>query len=262
MSKFHDDDTHATNPGALSLSERKLKELEPELFTDRTFKCSPGCPIDHPAAEMRERFAEHLQLGDSRAAVVVAVDPLVVAAFSSDLDAVVLLRFPAELVERYRLAVGSRLLTVNTYGDVRGKDTNEVFYAVDLVPGPRRSGWSNFSPFIADFLSDEAERIEAQKRALPESEWADVERLARVRIERMGLDTARPGQPTLAGVPVRRRGGQAYHQPIAYFAGTGVPGAAGANAASGVKAKKSEKAQIVFWLVVTIAAAVAVKFLR
>jgi hypothetical protein len=258
MSKYHDDSTFATNPGALSLSERKLEELEPALFTARTFKCSPGCPIDHPAAEMRERFAEHLRLGDSRAAVVVALQPLLVAAYSSDLDAVALLRFPVELVERYRLKVGARLLTVNTYADVRGKTTNEPFYAVDLVPGPRRSGWSNFSPFIADFLSDESERIEARKRELPESEWLDVERLTGIRVARMGLDTARSGLPTLAGVPVRPGGVQSYHQPIAYFEGGAGRGAAAAAAAK----QKKQRIQIAFWLVVTVGTAVVLKLLR
>jgi hypothetical protein len=84
---------------------------------------------------------------------------------------------------------------------------------VDLVPGPRRSAWSNVSPFIADFLSDDTDRIEARKRAIEEDEWASVDRLAEVRIARLGLATARGGRPTEAGWPRRARG-SAYFQPI------------------------------------------------
>ena len=226
MSKYHDDNTYASHPGGLRLSPAKLAALEPELFTDRTFRCSPGCPIDHPAAEMRERFAEHLQLGDSRAALVVSVTPLVVAAYSSDLDAVVLLSFPAEFVGRYRLVAGSRLLTVNTYIDVCESGTGKRRYAVDLIPGPHRSGWSGFCPFIADFLSDDVQRIEARNREIDEEEWADAARLAQLRIDRWGLNTARPGKPSLAGTPIRIWGTSPY-RPFAEFSYAPAKGDAG-----------------------------------
>ncbi len=87
MSKYLNDQTFATNPGNVRLSASKLQALEPELFEDRNFKCGPSCDVDHPAAEMRERFEEHLAHGDSRAAMVVSLEPLVVAALSDDLDA-------------------------------------------------------------------------------------------------------------------------------------------------------------------------------
>lgn len=212
MSKYHDDSTAASNPGCARLSDAKLREIEPSLFEPRTFKCGPLCEVDHPAAEMRERIAEHLELGDSRAAVVVSTRPLVVAAYSDDLDAAALLWFPPTFVSKYQLAVGSRLLTVNTYGDVRG-DGGVPFYAVDLVPGPQRRAWSNFSPLIADFLSDDLDRIEARKRSIDEAEWQRLRVLADQRVRSMGLDTARPGKPTLAGTPVQV-GGDAYFRPM------------------------------------------------
>lgn len=130
----------------MRLSLTKLRALEPELFEDRTFKCDPGCDADHPAEEMRERFEEYLAQGDSRAAMVVSLEPLVVAALSDDLDAAVLLRFPPELASRYELAVGSRLLTVNTYTEMKGVQSGKLFFAVDVVPGPHRRAWSNFAP--------------------------------------------------------------------------------------------------------------------
>jgi hypothetical protein len=201
MSKFHDDSTRADAPGGLALSERKLRALEPELFSDRTFECSPGCRHTHPASEMRERIAEHLELGDSRAAIVVSISPLIVAAYSDDLDAVALLRFPATFAVEQGLTVGSRLLTVNTY-------RNDVAHGVprydpDLVPGPARVRWTGFHPLIAEFLSDDTRRIDARKHEIREGEWQTTERLARIRIERFGLETARSGKPTRAGFPGR-----------------------------------------------------------
>ena len=206
MGKYLDDRSRASDPGSLTLSLAKLKALEPELLTERRFKCGVTCNVDHPAAEMRERIAAQLQRGDSRAAVVVSLTPLVVAAYADDLDAVVLLRFAGELVAQYRLAVGSRLLAVNTFSEQRGAKTGAMLYAVDLVPGPQRSGWSNFTPFIAEFLSDDIARIEERKRQIGEPEWRTAAERAETRIARWGLGTARSGKPTQAGVPIRRDG--------------------------------------------------------
>jgi hypothetical protein len=206
VSRFIDERTSASDPGAVVLSDARLAEIEPALFTTRTFKCGPTCSIDHPASEIRERLREHLLRGDSRAAVVVSVSPLVVAAFSDDLDAVALLSFPPELAERYGLSVGSRLLTVNLYVNVPAAHGDERLYAVDLVPGPARSGWSNFMPLIADFVSDDRDRIESRKRGISEEEWSRAERLTQTRIAALGLETARDGRPSAIGMPVRIAG--------------------------------------------------------
>ncbi|NUP05507.1 MAG: hypothetical protein HOW73_05555 [Polyangiaceae bacterium] len=181
MSRYHDDSTRADHPGGVELSLEKLRILEPQLFTDGTFKCSPTCDVDHPAAEMRERIAEHLEVGDSRAAIVVSVAHLVVAAYSDDLDTVALVRFPPALVAKYGLSVGSRLLTVNTYGQVEAH--GQLLYAADIVPGPRRVRWSNFSPFIADFLSDDTDWIESRKRDIPPEEWDTAQARAAERFQ-------------------------------------------------------------------------------
>lgn len=215
MSKYFNDSTSASLPGGLTLSLRKLQELEPELFTDRTFKCGPTCDVDHSAESMRERFAEHLQHGCCGAAVVVSTSPPVIAVYGEDLDAAVLLRFPQSFVDRYGLSVGKRLVAVNAFQDVRS-DGGEVLYAADLIPGPARTNWSGFSPCIAEFLSDETELIDLRRSEIPEAEWPALERTASLRIRRMGLDTARDGKPTAAGVPVRG-GGLWFFQPIAEF---------------------------------------------
>jgi hypothetical protein len=233
MSRFLDDRTWATDPGSVALSHARLAEVQPELLTNRTFRCGPVCAIEHPAAEMRERFAEHLRLGDSRAAVVVSIAPLVVAAYSSDLDACVLATHPSSLVEKHGLEVGSRLLTVNIYARVSPKSGGERLYAADLLPGPARTGWSNFTPLIADFLSDDGPRIEARKRAIAEKEWQRLEECARERIARFGLDTARDGRPTRVATPVRIDGLPYYvtiHREAVEWDPSGKPTPARANA--------------------------------
>ena len=98
---------------------------------------------------------KHLQFGDSRAAVVVSVSPLLVAAYSDERDCVVMLKFPEELVATYRLKPGSRLITVNTY--MQGPKRP----VADLIEGPlSRGNWHNVIPMIADFLSDDTGTIE------------------------------------------------------------------------------------------------------
>lgn len=201
MSKYHDDSTQASNPGDLELSAEKLRELEPALFSEATLKCGPMCPVDHPVDELRERIAEHMKLGDTQPAIVVSTDPLVVSVAAIDLDAAILLRFPASFVERYGLSVGSRLVSVNTYVDLRTAE-GELYYAVDILPGPQRTNWSNASPFIADFLCEDEELLEAKKDRIPNADWNRLERNTNSRIDKWGLETARDGKPMSAATPI------------------------------------------------------------
>ena len=70
-----------------------------------------------------QRIAEHLEHGDSRAAIVVSTYPaLLIAAYTDELACVAMLRLPKEpLVSKYSLLRGSRLLTVNTYVQAQSK---------------------------------------------------------------------------------------------------------------------------------------------
>ena len=57
-----------------------------------------------------EAFTAYLAQGDSRAAVVLQTEPdLIVAAYTDEMDAVLLLRFPTALIEQYELVKGQRL---------------------------------------------------------------------------------------------------------------------------------------------------------
>ena len=108
---------------------------------------------------MRVYFRECLQNGDSPAAVVVSLRPLLMAAYIDVLDCIVLLEFPQEIAAEYGLRDGSRLLAINNY-----RRDGEV--DADLIPGPNDTQtWSGFQAIIAEFVSDDLERIEQRKVA-------------------------------------------------------------------------------------------------
>lgn len=161
--------SRASDPGRLILSSEKLQRLQPELFTNTRgflgWLLGRGCDSGHE--EIREGLIEHLRNGDSRAAVVVSVLPLVVAAYTDELDCVALLRFPEHLVDEHHLGVSSRLLTVNTYRRPKGNSRPG-----DLVPGPKDTGrYVNFIPLIAEFLAYDMDQVERKKSVIAEDEW-------------------------------------------------------------------------------------------
>ena len=92
---------------------------------------------------------------------MIDLDPLLIAAFSWELDTIAILAFKNEvpphpvygkwyprglanhLILRHNLKMGSRLLTVNTYKNLE-EDT-----APDLRFGPRARGiYGNFAPYM------------------------------------------------------------------------------------------------------------------
>jgi hypothetical protein len=162
----------ASHPGELSLSREKLALFYPEL--------ADGDPAG-------ERFlhvlTDHLYSGDTRAAVVVALQPLRIAAYSDELDCVLLLGFDGAvadtLVPHYRLVLGSRLVTTNWYAP-------RMHVAPDAWEGPRSSGkFGTFWPLVADFLSDDVARLAELREGIDEGEWQRAftlgSRMARLR---------------------------------------------------------------------------------
>lgn len=173
MSKYHDDKTHASDPGGVGLSRYRLYRLEPrdvevpEMWRGR---------FTH--RDVFEDFIdEHLRIGDSRAACVVSLKPLLVAAYTDEIDCVVLLNFPDWAAKEQNLKVGDRLLTVNAY-------TSGDYFADDLKAGPLQLGqYGNYFPIIAEMVSDDSHRIEERKKAIKEEEWS--------RCRQMGFEALR-----------------------------------------------------------------------
>ncbi|MDF1815475.1 MAG: hypothetical protein P1V20_24965 [Verrucomicrobiales bacterium] len=156
----------ASDPGEIPLCHKKLRLQRPELY-------GLAGLIGRIRARLRRHNLErrhiewHLMNGDSRAAVVISVSPLMVAAYTDELDCIAMLRFDDDLnlVDAYGLRAGSRLLTVNTYADLDERDS-------DLFPGPEdRRRWSGFTPIIADFLTEDENRVAKRKLEIPETEW-------------------------------------------------------------------------------------------
>jgi len=192
------DEAVASFPGSVKLSRKKLSKLQPEfdslpawiLFLIRTQQ-----PVSFDRSYWLKHIEEHLWYGDSRAAIVVSVAPLLVAAYTDELDAVAILRFTDELVEQYDLKVSSRLLSVNIY-------YSSLDSASDLIIGPGAAGrWANFSPLIAEFLSDDSERMNERKDQISEQEWQRTEELASDKLE--NDKHVRDGRPMLCSRPAK-----------------------------------------------------------
>lgn len=106
--------------------------------------------------------------GDTQPAVVVSTEPLLIGAYSDEMDAVILLRFPAEFVQQYNLSVGTRLTTSNTYfvGDQCARD---------IFVGEHYSRqYADFMPIVQLFLGKKDEKIRAKTELFGEDIWNTV----------------------------------------------------------------------------------------
>ncbi len=184
--------TTASDPALVDLSLDKLRMLRPDLFGILGLLQKFLGWIKFIQKQI-PNLTEQLLLGDSRSAVVVSTSPLLVAAYTDELDCVAMLKFPERLVSEYDLDVGDRLLTANYYSN----DPND---GTDLIPGPRNSEiWTSFSPIIVEFLTDDLEDVEERKKAIREGEWERTWRMAQEYLE-LKPDLARDGRPVFSAV--------------------------------------------------------------
>ncbi|MEQ9672505.1 hypothetical protein [Coleofasciculus sp. G2-EDA-02] len=88
------------------------------------------------------------------------------------------------------------MLTVNCYR--KSQD-----YDQDLIPGPKLiQRWTGFHPIIADFLTDDYDRLEARKNEITEDEWQRAETMGTEYIQlRPGV--ARNGRPVYSSIPAQ-----------------------------------------------------------
>lgn len=169
--KTLDKSTHASSPGSVSLSDEKLKKLRPDLYRIGTVIVET-CKSIYFGWNEKRRIKEHLFYGDSQPAIVISRQPLIVAAYSEDIDCVVLLKFPDEYANIYGLEVRSKLITVNTYG-------KEEDFQHDILPGDNCDyTWTSFNPFIAEFLTDDLDILTHKKEQISNEFWDYVYDLA------------------------------------------------------------------------------------
>lgn len=201
MSQTPRDDTSATPPGTLGLSRDKLRRLQPELlYPLRWWLARKRMIAGHKRGRkyLLTHVQEHLMLGAANPALVVSLKPLRIAAYTSDLDCVALLHFAPGFARDYQLAVGQRLLSINTYA------ARDKGIAADLREGPGATGrWGNFAPYIAEFLSDDTAAIEGCKLRLAAG-YARAAELAPLWIAERG-SLARDGRPLFCSLEAHIR---------------------------------------------------------
>jgi hypothetical protein len=169
----------ASDAGGFSLDEQKLRALFPD------FEWTP---------DQLAYLDEHLKLGDSRAAIVASVDPLVVSAYSDELDGVILLKFPDHLVKQYSLAVGDLLIASWVYP--RSPQPPR-----DIVQGDQNLGrHNNGAPIVADFFSNSIDKIKKRKAGVLHAEWDRVLAQTPLALER-AEGKYRTSFPLHAGLP-------------------------------------------------------------
>jgi hypothetical protein len=172
----------ASDSGRFSLDEQKLRALFPDFEW---------------TADQLAYLDEHLQLGDSRAAIVASVDPLVVSAYSDELDGVILVNFPDHLVKHYSLAVGDLLIASWVYP--RSPQAPR-----DIVQGDHNLGrYNNGAPIVADFFSNSQDKIKKRKEGVSSAEWDRVLALTPLALKRAD-GKYRTCFPLYAGVPPER----------------------------------------------------------
>lgn len=154
--------SYATNPGRLLIDNKKWKEIAKAYHLN----LSKRIKMALNSAEVQRR----LFYCDTQPAVVMCLAPLLVAAYSTDMDAVVLLSFPAELAKKNGLKLHDRLITVNGYGD-----TGDI--SDDIFPGKHYQAWTNFAPIIGDLISTDYEQLAKHKANIPEWLWQYVYKL-------------------------------------------------------------------------------------
>jgi hypothetical protein len=181
----------AGNRANLSLSEARLRRYQPEVFGLRGFIWSL-----RRRHGVRWMMNECVKYGDTRAALVWSAQPLLIAAYSDEFDAILMLRFPDRIASDLGLSSGQRLLSVNAYGML--PDT-----APDIEPGELATGtsWCNFLPTIAEIFCEDAHAISRLKPSISESEWQRTQQLAE-RFANVHPGHARNGLPLFAGQPV------------------------------------------------------------
>lgn len=161
---YVDPNTIASAPTDVSLSRTKFVYLRDEVF-----KVSPLKKIYYN--KQFKRINQYLLNGDTQPAIVASIDPLIISAYSTDMDAVLLLRFPQELVNMYHLEKGMKLVTTNIYfeGDKVAKD---------IIPGEEYThDWVNYVPMIPLFLCDNETAIRQMPEMFDEMLWTKVIRM-------------------------------------------------------------------------------------
>lgn len=161
----------ASIPGMLPMSKEKYRQILNNFLKLDVFQSNE---IITSFPFINENFI----YGDTQPAIVVSLSPLVISAYSDELDAVLFLKFPKELVSSYNLHEGMRLTAATVYPSAKR-------LSKDIFPGQSYNGhFKNFEPMIHLFLSYDDEKALELTSHFSEDVWAYVEQLTAERAKK------------------------------------------------------------------------------
>ena len=170
-SQYKDSDVFrpgAFNPGLFKTNKKQVKKLRPDMYSLTNLLL--GGNANNPGF-----IQTQMNDGDMGPAIVVSKNPLLVACYSWDMDAVVFQCYPDELGEYYGWNVGTKLITVMTYNGMGAIKKNK-----DLTLGQRcNNRYKSVGPIIADLFTDNKERLERKKSEISTEWWDYTEKLAK-----------------------------------------------------------------------------------
>lgn len=138
-------------------------------------------------ADMQIDFVSRaLYYGDTQPALVMSVNPLLIAAYSDEMDAVVMLRFPADFAETYGLMPGSRLTTSNIYF-TGSQLASDIFLGENYC-----RQYVDFVPIVQLFVGKKDDLIRGKSQLFGEEMWNRVRETADEYI-RLHPDLSRDG---------------------------------------------------------------------
>jgi hypothetical protein len=170
----------------LTVSDAKYAVLEPEQYGygKAPLVITKGVPAD--IKKYTKTVFEH---GICNPAYVYQMNPLMIVAYSYEIDCVIPILFPKNYQPPIALKLNQRLLSVNTYG------RNNNIIEDDLNEGSESiNEWKNFSPHIAELYSDDILLIEEKKASIEERYWLKLPLLTKEYFEvnpkryRLGLN--------------------------------------------------------------------------
>lgn len=154
----------SSNPAKLKLSKDLWRQIEPEKFGFAAMAkdfmiASSGKHTGYTG------LSQALHIGDVDAGWVVSVKRPIVAAYSIELDAVVLLEMDKNWPGVASWKRGQRILVVNVY-PLDGRSDPRI------PPGPNsHDRFRDFNPIVPALICSDSKRIDSLMRSIPESIW-------------------------------------------------------------------------------------------
>jgi hypothetical protein len=168
--KYFDNSSFASDSIGINIDVNKLKFLIPEIFNisekiKYKFR-NWGFKSDI------EFIAEHVKNGDSQGAIVVSVNPLLIAAYNEDIDCIVMLKFEQKIQNKYNFKIEDKLLCVNAFGESDNLQS-------DLIPGKNNLKiWQLVHPIIADLVSSDKIKLKKRKDEIGDNGYEYIWKLA------------------------------------------------------------------------------------